>query len=525
MKKKWDLKSIKAEAKKYSTRTDFSKGSGGAYSFTKKNGLLNSVCSHMEHGSIKWTPELLKLEAQKHNTLKDFIANSGGAYKTAKTLGIADEICSHMKRRLPWTFERVFEEAKKYNGRTEFSKGSGGAYCAAKKNCWLNDVCGHMDVLWEKKWDYESVLNEAKKYKYRSDFIHGAPGAYGRARNMDWLSECQTHMEVRPLKWTTKTIADEAKKYEARGEFAKGSGSAYKAASDMGIIDDVCRHMKILYNGYNHCVYAIRNERLKKAYIGVTSQKYELRIIQHCKEDNPCNSKEIINLDDTVCEQLTDYIYSPDDVKSFAEQQFVDQFKADGFHVLNNQKSIGNIGYSRRKWTKELCHTEALKYSTRWDFQKSSVNIYTAAKNNVWLDDICLHMDEQIKSPGYWTKERCINEAKKYKSRNNFRTNATYPYKVMTKNGWTEEVCAHIPVIVYKKWEKPSANLEIWKKAQEFYEAWVEFKYCSGFVLSRHHGLDGHKLNSIVAQFKKGWVPNEDTSWQEWMSTSSGSSL
>lgn len=513
----WTLERVRDEAKKYRGRTEFSKKFAGAYQAAKRNSWLNDVCSHMKHANIKWIPELLKLEAQKYNTRKEFQDNSKSAYQSARLQGLLDGICSHMEARLPWTYERVLNEAKKYNTRTAFCIGSYQASVIAKKNGWYENVCAHMDVLWEEKWDFESVLKEAKKYKYRSDFQHGAPGAYGKARMMNWLNECQAHMEDRPRKWTEKTIAEEARKYESRGEFAKGSGSAYKAAIDMGILDNVCEHMKILYNGYNHCVYVIKNERLKKAYVGITSQKYKLRMQQHFSENNPCHSRDIIGFDDTVCKQLTAYVYTPEDVRKFAEQQFVDQFEIDGFHILNERKAIGNVGYSRRKWTRELCHEEALKYKTRWDFQKFSMNEYSAAKNHSWLDDICSHMESPKKSPDYWTKEKCIEEAKKYNSRNEFRINATYPYKIMSINGWIEELCAHIPTIVYKKWEKPNADREIWKRSQEVYNAWVELECCSGFVLSKHFGLKGHKLYSIVSQFEKGWVPIEDKFWLEWV--------
>ena len=145
------------------------------------------------------------------------------------------------------------------------------------------------------------------------------------------------------------------------------------------------------------------------------------------------------------------------------------------------------------------------------------MNEYAAAKNHVWLESVCSHMESPINSSNYWTKERCIDEAKKYKSRTEFRINATYPYKIMSIKGWTKEVCAHIPKIVCKKWEKTNADSRIWKRSQEFYEAWIKLECCSGFILSRHYGLKGHKLNSIAVQFKKGWVPNEDRLWLEWV--------
>ena len=210
---------------------------------------------------------------------------------------------------------------------------------------------------------------------------------------------------------------------------------------------------------------------------------------QHQSENNPCLSKEIANLDDTAFEQLTDYIYSPYDVKEFAEQKYVNLYEAKGYQVLNDKKSIGNVGYSRKKWSKKLCLIEALKYTTRWDFQKNSVNAYTASRSHGWLNSICSHMESAKKPPHYWTKENCILKAKKYKSRNEFRRKSSYVYKIVTKNGWTEEVCAHIPTIIYRKWEKENTDVKLWEKAQIFYEEWIKLNQCSGYVLSRRYKL------------------------------------
>ena len=129
-------------------------------------------------------------------------------------------------------------------------------------------------------------------------------------------------------------------------------------------------------------------------------------------------------------------------------------------------------------------------------------------------------MESAKKPPHYWTKENCILKAKKYKSRNEFRRKSSYVYKIVTKNGWTEEVCAHIPTIIYRKWEKENTDVKLWEKAQIFYEEWIKLNQCSGYVLSRRYKLKGHKLKSIVAQFKKGWVPIQDDSWLVWVSSS-----
>lgn len=46
----------------------------------------------------------------------------------------------------------------------------------------------------------------------------------------------------------------------------------------------------------------------------------------------------------------------------------------------------------RHYWTKETCMKEALKYKTRATFKSGSGGAYNCAKNEGWLDELCSHM-------------------------------------------------------------------------------------------------------------------------------------
>ena len=50
----------------------------------------------------------------------------------------------------------------------------------------------------------------------------------------------------------------------------------------------------------------------------------------------------------------------------------------------------------------------------------------------------------QTQTRGYWTKERCIAEANKYKWRNEFREKGKGAYNAAWINGWLDEICAHM---------------------------------------------------------------------------------
>ena len=95
-------------------------------------------------------------------------------------------------------------------------------------------------------------------------------------------------------------------------------------------------------------------------------------------------------------------------------------------------------------WTKEMCHEEALKYSHRRDFHRGCSGAYSAATKHGWLDEICTHMIATYKPSGYWSRERCFEEARKYTSQIEFRTNSPGAYNALKKKGWLKDACAHM---------------------------------------------------------------------------------
>ena len=507
---KWNFDACRREALNYSSRSDFQKGSGSAYNAAQKNNWLDEICSHMMvkksvsfeealvsarnytsrvefmrgdskaynvacnngwlddigkhwvHGSIKWTKERSAEEAKQYDSRKAFQVGSGGAYRAALDKGWLDEICSHMTKTqkddsgqfVIWTFERVEVEARKFKSRSEFANLSSAAYSRARTMSWLDSVCAHMDVLWEEKWDYESCRLEALKYSTRTDFIREGGGAYGASRKNDWLDEICSHMVDGRIKWTVEAIKEEASKFKTRSEFAEKAGSAYHAASAMSVLDDVCAHMKILHNGYFHCAYVILNERLRSAYVGVTSQVFSKRTEQHRLKQGYTRSKFIVDEEDTIFKQLTEYETAPDDVKAL-ETYWYKEFESQGYSVLNSKSSLGSVGYSRKKWEYDSVKGVAAKYKRRWDFQRMDGGAYRVAKENKWLDDICAHMERGSKEEGYWTLENCLKAVSKYKTWREFRSSESYCYKIVCANKWNTLVRARLGA----NFEQKSSNV------------------------------------------------------------------
>lgn len=95
-------------------------------------------------------------------------------------------------------------------------------------------------------------------------------------------------------------------------------------------------------------------------------------------------------------------------------------------------------------WTKEKCQEEALKYQSRTTFQKGSSSAYKSARINNWLDEICSHMEELKKPSGYWTLDRCQEEALKYKTRTAFQKGSNTAYLICLTNKWLDAMCFHM---------------------------------------------------------------------------------
>lgn len=96
------------------------------------------------------------------------------------------------------------------------------------------------------------------------------------------------------------------------------------------------------------------------------------------------------------------------------------------------------------KWTKEVCQKEALKYKSRSEFKKKSPNIYNACVRNGWVDEVCQHMGTALIKKNYWTKERCQEEALKYKTRSEFELGSPSAYVKCGYMGWKDELCGHM---------------------------------------------------------------------------------
>jgi len=293
----WTLPILKEEASKYNSRKEFRKNNLAAYTACKRRGLLDICCSHMERlhkPNGYWILPRLIEEASKYSSRKEFQKGSCSAYSVARREGILDTICSHMERlqrpKRYWTLSRLIEEAGKYSSRKEFARGSASAYSTAWTKGVLDVCCKHMKRQFglakrgiyafefkndkvcyigltydfdrryiahtQKKgpvFDYikqhDGVAFEFKKlseYVDQDNAISLEAEAIEKYKLEGWL--CLNRQVAGGLggkrsQWNREKCLKEALLYNTRTQFQQGSRSAYESARKNKWLDDVTGHM------------------------------------------------------------------------------------------------------------------------------------------------------------------------------------------------------------------------------------------------------------------------------------------
>jgi hypothetical protein len=89
-------------------------------------------------------------------------------------------------------------------------------------------------------------------------------------------------------------------------------------------------------------------------------------------------------------------------------------------------------------WTFEKCKEEGQKYSSRGEWKASSRSSYLISRKNGWIELIIPESRNSV-SHGHWTDfENCKIEGEKYSSRSEWQASSMGSYLAAWKNGWLE---------------------------------------------------------------------------------------
>lgn len=354
-----------------------------------------------------------------------------------------------------WTEEKCYEEAKKYNSRGELKKNCPTAYKVARKKGWLDEYTWFV-TLWGKKWDYDTCKEEAKKYKSRGEFSEKSGSAWAVAKKNGWIEDYDWFEEMKLPNgyWNDyDRCYEEAKKYHCSSEFSSNNGSAYNVAVRNGWIEDYTWFetptLKELDESCaTYVIYVYEDKKHKVAYVGL-SKNWKARHSAH-KRMHKGKYDGVMKYFISIGKELPIPTILEEGLTPAVSRDREDHWKNEyidkGWKVLNKGatgKNKSSLGGGFRKWNKEACYEEAKKYNSKVEMQRSCAAAYGSARKNGWLSDYTWFKKPDMHRK--WNKETCYEEAKKYNCRSKFEEGSGSAWAVAKKNGWIEEYDWFVP--------------------------------------------------------------------------------
>lgn len=214
-------------------------------------------------------------------------------------------------------------------------------------------------------------------------------------------------MRLSPGYWTKERVMAEAKKHKRPNIWRTASISSYLAAHRGGYYSEAAKHMGELTHGNNYwTVEKCQAEALR--FTSVSDWAANGRRSYHAACKLGCIS---------LCAQ----------------------------HMSRKSHEAGY-------WSLERCLEEAMKYTTRYAWQKASPSSYNSAWMNGWREMCIMHMIEVKKPSFFWNKKHCIEEARKHASSGEWQKASITSYGVACKNGWLAICTKHMRKPI--KWTK-----------------------------------------------------------------------
>jgi predicted GIY-YIG superfamily endonuclease len=156
-------------------------------------------------------------------------------------------------------------------------------------------------------------------------------------------------------------------------------------------------------------------------------------------------------------------------------------------------------------WTYEKCKEEALKYNNKSEFRKKCISALSAIRRNKWFE--LFNNMQCIKPKGYWTYDRCKEEAIKYSNLSDLF--GTSLYKIIKQNKW-DSLLSHVKISKrpngYWTYEKCKEEAIKYNKKNIFQkEKSSAYKYISKnkwFELYDHMIVQGNRYKRLIYVFE-----------------------
>ena len=240
-------------------------------------------------------------------------------------------------------------------------------------------------------------------------------------------------------KWNKETCYEEAKKYKTRTEFQKNNGSAYAAALKKGWIKDytwfVVKSNPMIYWTYERCVEESQKYKLRSDFRKGNPVAYRV-----AKRRNWIEEFSWLNISNVwtyqECYDLAHGYYYKKDFREAHPSAYSFSLKNGWISTFTWLKTNRHL-----YWTKERCLEMAKKCSTKKEFARKR-KAYDTACENGWINDYDWLIDtitDDENRNRKWTINTCLKEAKRYTSKSAFKKGNGSAYCAALKNGWLKD--------------------------------------------------------------------------------------
>ena len=312
---------------------------------------------------------------------------------------------------------------------------------------------------------------------------------------------------------TYELVTSISRQFSSRFEFQRGDKAAYNKALKEGWLDSYTWLTTPVLNTNDseskvHVVYAYLDEENKVVYIGRTNN-LQRRHRQHNNLMPKSHKYDVVKtyfMSVGLMDKLPEPVILEEGLNMVESQEkegfYINEYANQGWYILNTGKAganISSVGSFIQKWTYENCKELALTCESRQEFKKKSSAAYAVSRANKWIDEWLPISPTYHKAENSWTKELCIEIAKKYTSFTEFSRKEPRAFTAAQKRGWQKEFY----------WLKRSKRKNITK--EEIVRLAQDYNHASDFKRDYPYHYNRARRMGILSELS--FTPKDTRKW------------
>lgn len=473
------------------------------------NGWLAECYTHLQ-SFVDRTESHCIAVAMTCRTPSEFKATHWREYDTALKKGWLNTCIAHIRPDplvgTNFSKDDCLSVARLCRSKREFKQNHPLLYLAAEVNDWLVDCKDAMGKADLRHWTVEMCVDAARKHNNLESFTLQS-SVFRQAEKLQCLAECKAAIFETDQRLRCIAVAA---RFLTKHQFEMHQPQWYQIASRKGWLSQCCEHMSEhvandLAPDYptmspvknpdnlskDECIEAARS----CPSLVVFMREYPLMYkkarmfgwIDECiggysvsisKEECQVIASRFINIRAFrfAAREAYKVAKKNDWLREFFSSNKHSDEKlpvGDGVNVTCNSTQVGSPVCDAREtskvdllyWTKERCQEVALACTSRTDFHIKNVAAYNSARRNGWLNEVCAHMTNKR-----WTFDMCLVESQKYPTSTAFQEACPKAYRTALPRGWL--------VVFYpnEKLSPPELNLDDYRLKWTFERCMEEAK-------------------------------------------------